>query len=104
MQRWLTHAPFHLKQADIDRYINEAKDQVSSRQGQIVQGALTGVGLLVEVITGWPGLGPLLLEASISRDLYVVIGVVMSSTVFMIMGNLLADVLLAAVDPRVRTE
>jgi len=58
----------------------------------------------VEVITGWPGLGPLLLEASISRDLYVVIGVVMSSTVFMIMGNLLADALLVAVDPRVRTE
>jgi len=58
----------------------------------------------VEVITGWPGLGPLLLEASVSRDLYVVIGVVMSSTVFMIMGNLLADALLVAVDPRVRTE
>ena len=51
VQRWLTHAPFHLKQADIDRYINEAKHQISARQGQIVQGALTGVGLLVEVIT-----------------------------------------------------
>jgi len=51
VQRWLTHAPFHLKQRDIDRYINEAKHQISSRQGQIVRGALTGVGLLVEVIT-----------------------------------------------------
>jgi predicted PurR-regulated permease PerM len=51
VQRWLTHAPFRLKQADIDRYINEAKHQVSTRQGQIVQGALTGVGLLVEVLT-----------------------------------------------------
>ncbi|MBV9041698.1 MAG: AI-2E family transporter [Acidimicrobiia bacterium] len=51
VQRWLTHAPFHLKQADIDRYINEAKNQVNQRQGAIAQGALTGVGLLVEVIT-----------------------------------------------------
>jgi peptide/nickel transport system permease protein len=71
--------------------------------GLSLAGLLSG-SLLVEVITGWPGLGPLLLEASISRDLYVVIGVVMSSTVFMIMGNLLADALLVAVDPRVRTD
>jgi peptide/nickel transport system permease protein len=71
--------------------------------GLSLAGLLSG-SLLVEVITGWPGLGPLLLEASISRDLYVVIGVVMSSTVFMTMGNLLADCLLVAVDPRVRTD
>jgi peptide/nickel transport system permease protein len=71
--------------------------------GLSLAGLLSG-SLLVEVITGWPGLGPLLLEASISRDLYVVIGVVMSSTVFMIMGNLLADAVLVAVDPRVRAE
>jgi predicted PurR-regulated permease PerM len=51
VQRWLTHAPFHLKQADIDKYINEAKHQINQRQGQIAQGALTGVGLLVEIIT-----------------------------------------------------
>ena len=71
--------------------------------GLSLAGLLSG-SLLVEVITGWPGLGPLLLEASISRDLYVVIGLVMSSTVFMITGNLLADALLVAADPRVRTE
>jgi peptide/nickel transport system permease protein len=71
--------------------------------GLSLAGLLSG-SLLVEVITGWPGLGPLQREASVSRDLYVVIGVVMSSTVFMIMGNLLADALLVAVDPRVRTE
>ncbi|HEV3353223.1 MAG TPA: AI-2E family transporter [Acidimicrobiales bacterium] len=51
VQHWLTHAPFHLKQADIDRYINEAKNQINQRQGQIAQGALTGVGLLVEILT-----------------------------------------------------
>jgi peptide/nickel transport system permease protein len=67
-------------------------------------GGLLSASLLVEVVTGWPGLGPLLLEASMSRDLYVVIGVVMASTLFMVLGNLLADMLLVMVDPRVRTE
>jgi ABC-type dipeptide/oligopeptide/nickel transport system permease component len=40
----------------------------------------------------------------LSRDLYVVVGVVFSSTIFMIFGSLLADVLLIVVDPRVRSE
>jgi peptide/nickel transport system permease protein len=71
--------------------------------GLSVAGLLSG-SLLVEVITGWPGLGPLLLEASMSRDFYVVVGVVMASTLFMILGNLLADVMLMLVDPRVRAE
>ncbi len=51
VQHWLTGAPFHLKQKDIDRYINEAKHQITQRQGQIAQGALSGIGLLVEIIT-----------------------------------------------------
>jgi len=71
--------------------------------GLSVAGLLSG-SLLVEVITGWPGLGPLLLEASMARDFYVVVGVVMASTLFMILGNLLADVMLMLVDPRVRAE
>jgi peptide/nickel transport system permease protein len=67
-------------------------------------GGLLSASLLVEVITGWPGLGPLLLEATMSRDLYVVLGVVMVSTSFMVFGNLFADILLVVVDPRVRME
>ncbi len=63
---------------------------------------LLGGSLLVEVVTGWPGLGPLILEATMSRDLYVVIGAVMLSAVFMLAGNLVADLLLLAFDPRIR--
>jgi len=59
---------------------------------------------MVEIVTGWPGLGPLLLEASLSRDVHVVVGVVLASTVFMISGSLLADVMLFVADPRVRVE
>jgi peptide/nickel transport system permease protein len=79
-----------------------AANPLISLFGLSVAGLLSG-SLMVEVMTGWPGLGPLLLEASLSRDFYVVIGAVMVSTIFMISGNLLSDVLLVIADPRVRT-
>ena len=67
-------------------------------------GTLLSGSLLVEVVMSWPGLGPFLLEAILARDLYVVIGGVLLSTVFLVGGNLLADVLLYWADPRIRTE
>ena len=60
--------------------------------------------MLAEVVLSWPGLGPLLVESIFSRDVYVVVAVVMLSSVFLVMGNLLADLLLFASDPRIRTE
>jgi peptide/nickel transport system permease protein len=67
-------------------------------------GSLLSVSLLAETVTGWPGLGPFLLEAAMSRDLYVVVGAVMASTLFVVFGNFVADVLLLIVDPRIRAE
>jgi peptide/nickel transport system permease protein len=66
-------------------------------------GALLSGSLLVEVVMSWPGLGPLLLEAILARDLYVVIGGVLCSTIFLLTGNFLADVLIYWADPRIRT-
>ena len=66
-------------------------------------GALLSGSLLVEVVMSWPGLGPLLLEAILARDLYVVIGSVLCSTIFLVAGNFLADVLIYWADPRIRT-
>jgi len=80
-----------------------AANPLISLFGLSLGGLLSG-SLLVEVITGWPGLGPLLLEAARSRDLYVVVGAVMASTFMMIVGSLVADVMLVVVDPRVRVE
>jgi peptide/nickel transport system permease protein len=65
-------------------------------------GALLSMSLLMEVIMSWPGLGPLLLEALLARDLYVVIGGVLLSSVFLLAGNLIADFLLYVSDPRIR--
>jgi len=69
--------------------------------GFSLAGLLSG-SLLVEVVTGWPGLGPLILDATLSRDLYLVIGGVMLSAVFMVAGNFIADLLLLTSDPRIR--
>ncbi len=65
-------------------------------------GTLLSGSLLVEVVMSWPGLGPLLLEAILARDLYVVIGGVLLSVIFLVGGNLFADVLLYCADPRIR--
>lgn len=70
--------------------------------GFSLAGLLSG-SLLVEVICGWPGLGPLILDATLSRDFYLVIGGIMFSALFMVGGNLVADVMLLACDPRIRT-
>jgi peptide/nickel transport system permease protein len=67
-------------------------------------GTLLSGSLLVEVVMSWPGLGPLLLEAILARDLYVVIGGVLFSMIFLVAGNLFADVLLFWADPRIRIE
>jgi peptide/nickel transport system permease protein len=67
-------------------------------------GILLSSSLLIEVIFGWPGLGQLILEAILQRDFYLVVDAAMLATIFLIAGNLLADILLYASDPRIRAE
>ena len=64
---------------------------------------LLSASMLVEVVIGWPGVGPLLLESVLARDVYVVIGAVMLSSLLVIFGNFVADLLLRVADPRIRT-
>ena len=51
---------------------------------------------------GWPGLGPLFLEAVLARDFAIVLGVVMVSAATLIAGNFAADLMLYRADPRIR--
>ncbi len=78
-----------------------AANPLISLFGLSIAGLLSG-SLLIEIILSWPGLGPLLLEAILARDLHVVVGVILFSGLLLIAGNLLADVLLFLVDPRIR--
>ena len=65
-------------------------------------GGLLSASLLIESIMGWPGIGDLLFRSIFARDIYVVIATVLASTFLLLLGNLGADALLLAADPRVR--
>jgi peptide/nickel transport system permease protein len=43
-------------------------------------------------------------DAILAKDVYVVVGAVMLSSAFLVAGNLVADALLFATDPRIRME
>lgn len=64
--------------------------------------ALIGGAGFVEVVFAWPGLTPLLLDSLGNQDLYVIVSTTAIATILYIVGNILADILLAAVDPRIR--
>jgi peptide/nickel transport system permease protein len=72
---------------------------VASVYGLVVGTLLSG-SFAVEMITSWPGLGLLMLDALRSRDVYLVAGCAAAGSVFIAMGTLLSDVALAVVDPR----
>ncbi|MFA5876731.1 MAG: ABC transporter permease, partial [Candidatus Margulisiibacteriota bacterium] len=59
---------------------------------------------IIETIFAWPGMGRLGVQAVFSRNYPVIMGIVMLSAVLIVLGNLLADVGYALVDPRVRFE
>lgn len=65
---------------------------------------MLSTSLIAEIVLSWPGLGALMVESIFARDVYVVVAIVMLSSVFLVAGNLLADLLLFVSDPRIRTE
>ena len=69
--------------------------------GPAVASLLTG-SLIVEQIFGLPGIGRYFVQAAINRDYTLVMGVLIYYATFIILLNLLADVLYAVLDPRVR--
>lgn len=68
----------------------------------VMVGSLFSGSFVVEVVTSWPGLGRLMFDALKARDLFLVAGCAATGAVFLAAGTLLADLLLAYMDPRVR--
>ena len=64
---------------------------------QLVTGAF-----ITETIFGWPGMGQLGVNAIFGYDYPVVMGITMISSLMLILGNLLADILYQLVDPRIK--
>jgi peptide/nickel transport system permease protein len=62
---------------------------------------LTGA-VLIETVFSWPGMGRLAVNAILQRDYPVVTAAALVASVMVVLGNLLADVLYAGADPRIR--
>ena len=62
---------------------------------------LLGGSVILERIFGWPGMGNLFFDTLTQRDYPVIMGLTMMFAVLVMIGNLLADLLYAVVDPRV---
>jgi peptide/nickel transport system permease protein len=65
-------------------------------------GALFGGAIITEKVYVWNAMGSYLNDALTNQDTYAVIGWVMVSALFVIIFNLIADLLYAALDPRIR--
>ncbi len=63
--------------------------------------ALFGGALLTETVFGWPGLGRLMYDAVINRDFPVLMGGFFFTSILVVVGSLLTDLLYTALDPRV---
>jgi peptide/nickel transport system permease protein len=104
------HAPFieHLRGQGIPRSRLVYRHALPVAANSLISvfgfslGALLSTSLLIEVVLSWPGLGTLALEALLARDIYVVMAVVLLSSLFLVFGNLVADLLLYWSDPRIR--
>jgi peptide/nickel transport system permease protein len=66
--------------------------------------SLLGGALLTEYVFGWPGLGILIYEALADKDEPLVMAAVVMLVLMLVVGNLIADLLLAIIDPRIRLE
>jgi len=69
----------------------------------IVIGTVFSGSLVVEIVMSWPGLGDLMHQALIGRDTFLAAGCAAAGAVFLALGLLIADVALAANDPRMET-
>jgi peptide/nickel transport system permease protein len=65
-------------------------------------GGLLGGAVLTETVFNFPGMGKLAVDAIAGQDLPIILGVTLFAAFFIIMANLVVDVLYAYVDPRVR--
>ncbi len=65
-------------------------------------GSLLSGAVVVEQVLAWPGLGKLILSATLYQDTYLVAGSLVYGVVLVVLGNLASDLVLAYTDPRIR--
>ena len=65
-------------------------------------GHLLGGSIIIETIFQWPGLGMLGWQATLNREYPILMGIILIASTTVLASNLLADILYAVVDPRIR--
>lgn len=65
---------------------------------------LFGGAVLVEQIFSYPGIGQATVQAGLSSDVPLLLGIVLFSAIFIFFGNLIADIIYEFVDPRIRQQ
>ncbi|MFT5836675.1 MAG: peptide/nickel transport system permease protein [Candidatus Azotimanducaceae bacterium] len=83
--------------------LRNAINPLVSAFGFAFSGLLSGA-LMVEIVLQYPGLGQLMYQSILREDQFVVLAAVMLGCCMLVLGNLLADILLAWSDPRIRLE
>ena len=66
--------------------------------------AVVSGAVLVETVFSWPGLGTLALQSILARDTPTILGILFFSALVVIIGNLLTDLALRFIDPRINTK
>jgi peptide/nickel transport system permease protein len=64
-------------------------------------GHLLGGSVLVETVFGWPGLGRLVFDSLMQRDINLLLGILFVSSVVVVLANLAADLTYGWLDPRI---
>jgi peptide/nickel transport system permease protein len=64
-------------------------------------GHLLGGSVLIETVFGWPGLGRLVFDALVQRDLNLLLGILFVSSVVVVLVNLAVDLVYGLLDPRI---
>jgi peptide/nickel transport system permease protein len=64
-------------------------------------GALIGGSVIVESVFAWPGLGLLAFESLFARDLNLLLGIFLLSSILVVVVNLIVDVIYSFLDPRI---
>lgn len=83
--------------------LKNAVSPVITLAGLQLSAVISGA-VLVETVFSWPGLGTLAFQSIIARDTPTILGILFFSALVVIVGNLLTDLALRLVDPRVRSK
>nr|UWI49251.1 ABC transporter permease [Clostridioides difficile] len=70
--------------------------------GMSIQKLVTGA-FVTEVVFSWPGMGRLMIDSIFSRDYTIIMAITMLSALFLILGNLIADILYLLIDPKIKS-